>query len=195
MNYTYEIETLIPKGEFMTVKYSAEGFGDYFKSFNPKEFSEEHLRSLIEGFAPFVVEFWERSVNHPEELIITGASSVAEAPVVEEIDSNHAPEIEPQPEYNRFTQRIEMNQIEHPMQETVGWAIIELTEEERASTLENFKSYYRVQRDVLLSETDHWMMSDTPEPTQAQLDYRQALRDVPEQAEYPQNIIWPTKPE
>ena len=38
------------------------------------------------------------------------------------------------------------------------------------------------------------MMSDTPEPTQAQLDYRQALRDVPAQAEFPQNIVWPTKP-
>ena len=191
MNYTYEIETLVPKGEYMTVKYSAEGFDDYFKSFNPKEFSEDHLRSLIEGFAPFVVEFWERSINHPDEFVFTGSSSTAEAPV---IGVNYAPEIEPRPEFNVFTQRIEMNQIEHPMQPTVGWTIIELTEEERASTIEKFKGFYREQRNRLILETDHWMMSDTPEPTQAQLDYRQALRDVPAQAEFPQNIVWPTKP-
>ena len=36
----------------------------------------------------------------------------------------------------------------------------------------------RVERDRLLAETDWWMFSDTATATQAQLDYRQALRDI-----------------
>lgn len=52
----------------------------------------------------------------------------------------------------------------------------------------------RVYRDELLKQTDTWGLSDYP-ASQAQLDYRRALRDVPEQAGFPDNITWPTKPE
>lgn len=51
----------------------------------------------------------------------------------------------------------------------------------------------RGQRDLLLTATDHWCLSDRT-PTQAQLDYRQALRDIPQQAGFPDNVVWPTKP-
>ena len=37
----------------------------------------------------------------------------------------------------------------------------------------------RLQRNDLLSETDWWVYADTPDPSQAQLDYRKALRDLP----------------
>ena len=37
----------------------------------------------------------------------------------------------------------------------------------------------RSRRNGLLFNTDWWMHSDTPSPSQAQLDYRQALRDLP----------------
>lgn len=50
----------------------------------------------------------------------------------------------------------------------------------------------RENRSQRLAETDWWMLSDTPEPTQAQLDYRQALRDVPQQDDFPEHIEWPT---
>ncbi len=49
-------------------------------------------------------------------------------------------------------------------------------------------------RDAMLSETDWRVLSDSSSPSQAWLDYRQALRDVPSQAEFPDNIVWPTKP-
>lgn len=51
----------------------------------------------------------------------------------------------------------------------------------------------RFERDVLLSETDWWAVSDRT-MTQAERDYRQALRDVPQQESFPENITWPTKP-
>jgi len=51
----------------------------------------------------------------------------------------------------------------------------------------------RQQRNALLAETDWWSCSDRT-MTQAEIDYRQALRDVPAQAGFPENVTWPTKP-
>ena len=52
----------------------------------------------------------------------------------------------------------------------------------------------RATRDELLKATDHYGLSDVP-MTDAMAAYRQALRDVPQQAGFPQTITWPTKPE
>lgn len=51
----------------------------------------------------------------------------------------------------------------------------------------------RHKRNQLLAETDWMALSDvtmSPEVTA----YRLALRDVPKQAGFPDNIVWPTKP-
>ena len=55
------------------------------------------------------------------------------------------------------------------------------------------KNLNRIVRDKLLAETDWWATSDRT-MTQAETDYRQALRDVPSQAGFPDNVTWPTKP-
>ena len=59
----------------------------------------------------------------------------------------------------------------------------------------------RLERDRKLTETDWWCASDRT-PTQAQLDYRTALRDLPSTAlpSLDENgqltgVEWPTKPE
>ena len=49
-------------------------------------------------------------------------------------------------------------------------------------------------RQPLLAETDWWAVQDRT-MTQAEKDYRQALRDIPQQEGFPTNITWPTKPE
>jgi len=51
----------------------------------------------------------------------------------------------------------------------------------------------RCYRDSLLTETDYLAMSDNTLSTEM-ATYRQALRDVPSQAGFPDNITWPTKP-
>jgi hypothetical protein len=51
----------------------------------------------------------------------------------------------------------------------------------------------RNKRDVLLKETDHYALSDVT-MTDAMKTYRQALRDVPQQTDFPSTISWPTKP-
>jgi len=51
----------------------------------------------------------------------------------------------------------------------------------------------RITRDVLLSNTDVWALSDRT-MTQAQIDYRQALRDITDNATSLDDVTWPTKP-
>ena len=51
----------------------------------------------------------------------------------------------------------------------------------------------RQERDRLLSETDWRGCSDVAMSNQWKA-YRQALRDVPAQTEFPDAVTWPTKP-
>ena len=51
----------------------------------------------------------------------------------------------------------------------------------------------RNKRDGLLSDTDHYALSDVT-MSDAMKTYRQALRDVPQQTDFPTTISWPTKP-
>ena len=51
----------------------------------------------------------------------------------------------------------------------------------------------RAKRTALLMETDHYALADVT-MTDAMKTYRQALRDVPQQTDFPDTINWPTKP-
>ena len=54
----------------------------------------------------------------------------------------------------------------------------------------------RVERDRLLTATDWTQAKDVPDAVSSKwAPYRQALRDVPQQAGFPDNIQWPVKPE
>lgn len=53
----------------------------------------------------------------------------------------------------------------------------------------------RYKRDYLLKESDWTQLPDVPVKTKEKwADYRQALRDVPEQPGFPHEIEWPEKP-
>jgi len=65
--------------------------------------------------------------------------------------------------------------------------------DERA--LEQEAEEVRTQRDALLSQSDWTQVTDAPVDQAAWADYRQALRDVPQQAGFPTEITWPVKPE
>lgn len=51
----------------------------------------------------------------------------------------------------------------------------------------------RDKRNELLKETDHYGLSDVTMSDDMKT-YRQALRDVPQQTDFPSTISWPTKP-
>jgi hypothetical protein len=51
----------------------------------------------------------------------------------------------------------------------------------------------RGKRNFLLTKTDFHALSDT-DMSEAMTTYRQALRDIPTQAGFPNEINWPTEP-
>ena len=55
----------------------------------------------------------------------------------------------------------------------------------------------RAYRDKLVAETDYTQVSDSPLPIEKKAEftaYRQALRDIPQTYDNPDDIVWPTKP-
>ena len=83
--------------------------------------------------------------------------------------------------------------VTRPTDEEINAKIVELQNAEPMRLL-------RQERDRRLAETDWWCCSDQT-PTQTQLDYRTALRDLPSTASpklnefgFLTNVTWPTKP-
>ena len=62
-------------------------------------------------------------------------------------------------------------------------------------TPEELAVYIREKRNQLLTASDWTQTADAPVDRAAWQDYRQALRDIPQQAGFPADITWPTKPE
>ena len=64
----------------------------------------------------------------------------------------------------------------------LGWTLAPLSEGEIKSL-----------RNKMLSETDWWAVSDRV-TTDAETAYRQALRNIPQQAGFPNDVVWPVNP-
>jgi len=62
--------------------------------------------------------------------------------------------------------------------------------------LENivFSRQIRTKRDKLLAESDWTQVADAPVDKAAWATYRQSLRDIPQQAGFPTNVVWPVEP-
>jgi hypothetical protein len=69
-------------------------------------------------------------------------------------------------------------------------------ETDMANRLGYVEEFMRTQRNAILAESD-WMASSDRTMTQAEMDYRQALRDITTHANWPElnDEDWPTKPE
>lgn len=101
------------------------------------------------------------------------------------------------PTYDADTQRIEQDAlpVESNGQWELRWSVIDLTPEELAVKATAAEADVRVERDRLLAACDWTQVADAPVDQVAWATYRQALRDLPQQAGFPHNVTWPTKPE
>lgn len=52
----------------------------------------------------------------------------------------------------------------------------------------------RNKRNQLLTATDWTQVADAPVDKAAWATYRQALRDIPQQEGFPDNVVWPVAP-
>ena len=81
-----------------------------------------------------------------------------------------------------------------PKDDDVGGIAIYLTDAEYDTVL---AASARQKRDRLIAATDYLVTPDYPisDDRLAKIKtYRQALRDIPEQAVFPRDIVWPKKP-
>ena len=63
-----------------------------------------------------------------------------------------------------------------------------------AKLAEKREAEIRAQRNTLLTASDWTQVADAPVDQAAWATYRQALRDVPQQAGFPHDVVWPTSP-
>lgn len=78
-----------------------------------------------------------------------------------------------------------------------NWDYIDISPAEALVQDETQARLVRERRNALLVETDWTQFTDSPlsaPQKEAWATYRQALRDVPEQASFPWDIVWPTQP-
>ena len=81
--------------------------------------------------------------------------------------------------------------------EDLSWAVEKIPEKTEAEKREDAEKSVRAKRDSLISETDYLLASDYPisaEDLEAVKVYRQTLRDVPQQAGFPFDVVWPDLP-
>lgn len=196
MHFKYKVLEYRPEQEYILVELTIPEDPDFIcrRSFNPPTFEPEKLMDMIIMFAGSVAGAYIRAKDHPKELQIPVEGGFTAEPELY-IDEAIPPTILPQPEYDPFTQRIEAEKYTDLRQREVGWVIIDLTEEEQRQMLESAEVGRRIDRNNLLLESDFFNFPDAcVANVQDWLDYRQALRDLPEQPGWPKKIIWPERP-
>ena len=107
-----------------------------------------------------------------------------------------------EPLYNPDTQRVEQRSpVKKGDRWEQAWDVVALSavEIEQRDQIKhaNASQNARSERDALLKDCDWTQLDDTPLSNEKKLEwavYRQALRDVPEQAGFPWSVVWPEKP-
>lgn len=100
------------------------------------------------------------------------------------------------PTVGRYEEAIEIL----PVQDDDGvwvqeWDTVEVSQEARQAIDSSKANSVRAARNTLLSQTDWTQAKDIPdEVSSAWTSYRQALRDIPEQAGFPWDVSWTQKP-
>lgn len=79
-----------------------------------------------------------------------------------------------------------MNQLKEHLDSLTPEQLTELVNQQELTAL-------RRQRDILLAETDWWVLPDRTS-TKEQLEYRQALRDITDNYTSLMGVEWPIKP-
>jgi hypothetical protein len=72
-----------------------------------------------------------------------------------------------------------------------AWVATDVAAEEVANRTANQASSVRAERDSKLANSDWTQLEDAPVDQTAWATYRQALRDVPAQAGFPWDVVWP----
>lgn len=172
----FEITRIDEPAMTVQIKYSKEGFPDYYvRSYVGSPFNEAAIiaQAKSSNNTLQVTNYWNNIPENGIELSTT-TGQIKETVVAEK------------PTYDSGTEKLQKVVTEEENQFSESWVVQALSEEELASAI-------RAKRDVLLQQTDSFALSDRS-MSDEMTAYRTALRDITEQAEFPFNVVWPVKP-
>lgn len=101
------------------------------------------------------------------------------------------------PNFDRETQVIEQNGCSYNADEKrweTAWIVRDKTLQESQAESEARASEIRNERNNRLAQCDWTQLSDAPVDKDAWGAYRQSLRDITGQANFPSEVIWPLQP-
>ena len=75
------------------------------------------------------------------------------------------------------------------------WEVLDATESEIQGRIADKANAIRAERDAKLVESDWTQVLDAAVDQAAWATYREALRDVPQQDDFPNTVVWPEQPE
>lgn len=197
MKIKYEIEVFEPSSEKLGIKFTASGNDELVdkKMFSPMDFSKDKMMEMIEAYASHIAGKWGRQMLHTKSCPIPMSGEVDVEPEVY-IANPVAPQVMPPPEYDPWTQRLELEDVTSPHQTEINHIVIDMTEAEQKAFYEHMVMSLRAERNARLLESDFFNFPDAcVGNVQDWLDYRQALRDLPTDPSWPKNVLWPTRPD
>jgi DNA-binding ferritin-like protein (Dps family) len=181
----YKIKRIDPLSNAVSVVYSKEGKIDWHGRISlPYEWTEDQLYEAIDKLSEDAESYW-LALDRASDVTIS--NSLLEGTLKDKVfEDRPVPTDEFIRDYDTAYQKVVRNISETDSTKTYGWEIVDYTVEELAANV-------RRKRAALLMQTDIWAFSDRTMPEDIQ-NYRQALRDIPEQEGFPRDVIWPIKP-
>lgn len=173
---TYKIIEVNLPSRTAQIRYSKNGEHDFYiqTALDDGDFNEAALHAEAVERAQEAQAYWDAMQAAADITLASDNGNIGNV-VVEEM-----------PDYNPMTQQYELVKTVEGDTTTYSYNIVNLSDDVIGSNV-------RMQRDDLLHHTDHHALSDRT-LSDAMRDYRQALRDITEQAGFPTAVVWPTEP-
>mgnify|MGYP000847377720 FL=1 len=179
----YKIKRIDPLSNSVSAVFSKEGKIDWHGRISlPYEFTDAQLVDALDKLSEDAARYWI-SLENSSEVVIATLEGVLKDKVFEDRPMATDEFIR---DYDPVYQKVVRKVIDTDTVKTYTWEVLDLTEEELANNV-------RRKRAELLRVTDLWAFSDRSMPTEVE-EYRQALRDIPNQEGFPRDIVWPIKP-
>ena len=196
MKVNYKVVGYRPDYEWIEVEFTHPDQPDqtWVRRFNFPDFSRDKLIEQIRAIASGIAGSWTRIPEHSAELSIPEAGTLDVEPELY-LPYEPNPQYEPEPEWDEWTQELLPGEVTSPTQETIPWIVRDLTPEEIDERLLNAAEAARQERDFYLLKSDHIFCSDVEvENREAWIEYRQQLRDITKQPNFPKEFDWPVSP-
>jgi hypothetical protein len=196
MKVNYKIVEFRPEVEWMSVEFTNPDRPNepWVRNFSLPDFTRDKLIDHLRAVASRLAGTWSRAPEHSIDLSVPESGELDVEPELY-LPYEPNPQYEPEPEWDEWTQDLIPGEIVDARQETIPWIVLDLTPEQQAERLENAAAGAREQRDFLLLKSDHIFCTDVEvKDRDAWMDYRQALRDLPNQPNFPKEFDWPVPP-